>query len=354
MMRFARLTAILPRPLDPVRSIKMKLGLVVVASGLAGLVYFWIGMGWITPGTSAVAIGLSLLTTLVLAHGTTRPLREMTAAARAMARGDYTRRVRATSRDEVGELAHAFNQMSADLAAADQHRRELIANVSHELRTPIAALQGVLENIVDGVAQPEPTTLRTALAQTERLGRLVTELLDLSRIDAGAHRLELTTFAVGPFVDEVVAEARVVAASAGREVVFAHSVLPADSAVVGDRERLKQVVLNLLDNGARHSPPGGEVQVRVRSRDDMLVLDVSDEGPGIAATERELVFERFTRGERATGGGTGLGLAIARWVVSLHGGTINVADPDSPVTGVPSPPYRSGCLMRVVLPATTH
>jgi signal transduction histidine kinase len=356
MRKLVRLTAILPRPLDPVRSIKMKLGLVVVASGLAGLVYFWIGMGWITPGTSAVAIGLSLLTTLVLAHGTTQPLREMTAAARAMARGDYTRRVRATSRDEVGELAQAFNLMSADLAAADQHRRELVANVSHELRTPIAALQGVLENIVDGVAEPDPTTLRIALAQTERLGRLVTELLDLSRIDAGAHRLELTTFRVAPFMDEVVAEARVVAAGAGREVVFGHSVLPADCAVAGDRERLKQVVLNLLDNGARHSPPGGEVLVTVLARDDVLVLDVSDEGPGIAAAERELVFERFTRGERATGGGTGLGLAIARWLVNLHGGTIAVADPDPTfaATGVPPRPRRNGCLMRVVLPATAR
>ncbi len=93
----------------------------------------------------------------------TRPLREMTAAARAMAQGDYSRRVRATSRDEVGQLAVAFNQMAADLAAADQQRRELIANVSHELRTPIAALQAVLENLVDGVAEPDPTTLRTAL-----------------------------------------------------------------------------------------------------------------------------------------------------------------------------------------------
>ena len=256
MRMLARLTAILPRPLDPVRSIKMKLGLLVVASGLAGLVYFWIGMGWITPGTSAVAIGLSLLTTLVLAHGTTQPLREMTAAARAMARGDYTRRVRATSRDEVGELAHAFNQMSADLAAADQHRRELIANVSHELRTPITALQGVLENIVDGVAEPDPTTLRTALAQTERLGRLVTELLDLSRIDAGAHRLELTAFRVGPFVDEVVAEAKVVAAGAGREVVFGH---------VGRTRRLcrwsatgsgsSRSCSTCSTMAARHSPP---------------------------------------------------------------------------------------------------
>lgn len=354
MKALARLTAILPRPLDPIRSIKMKLGLVVVVSGMAGLVYFWISMGWITPGTSAVAIGLSLLTTQILAHGTTQPLREMTAAARAMARGDYTRRVKATSRDEVGELARAFNQMSADLAAADRHRRELIANVSHELRTPITALQGVLENIVDQVTEPDPTTLRTALAQTERLGRLVTELLDLSRIDAGAHRLELTRFRLAPFVDEVVAEARVVAAGAGREVLFGHSVLPPDCAIVADRDRLKQVVLNLLDNGVQHSPPGGEVLVSVRADDDVLVLEVSDEGPGIAVAERELVFERFTRGERATGGGTGLGLAIARWVVNLHGGTIAVANLDraTPALNLPSRPRGSGCLMRVVLPAT--
>jgi len=264
--------------------------------------------------------------------------------------------VKATSRDEVGELAHAFNQMSADLAAADQHRRELIANVSHELRTPITALQGVLENIVDQVTEPDPTTLRTALAQTERLGRLVTELLDLSRIDAGAHRLELTTFRLGPFVDEVVAEARVVAGAAGRVVLFGHSVHPPDCALVGDRDRLKQVVLNLLDNGVQHSPPGGEVLVTVRAQDDVVVLDVSDEGPGIAAAERELVFERFTRGERATGGGTGLGLAIARWVVNLHGGTIAVAEPESagPAPTVPSRGPGRGCLMRVVLPATAQ
>src|SRR5262245_5934456 len=177
----------------------------VVASGAAGLTYFGLKIGWLPPGTSAVAIGLALLTTQILAHGMTRPLREMTAAARAMARGDYTRRVRATSRDEVGELARAFNLMASDLAAADQHRREVIANVSHELRTPISALQAVLENVVDGVAEPDPATMRTALAQTQRLGRLVSELLDLSRIDAGAHRLDVETFPVGPFLAEIVA-----------------------------------------------------------------------------------------------------------------------------------------------------
>jgi signal transduction histidine kinase len=343
----AWVTAFLPRPLDPVRSIKMKLGLLVVVSGLAGLTYFWIMVGWFTPGTSAIAIGLSLLTTYILAHGATYPLREMTAAARAMARGDYTRRVRASSQDEVGELAVAFNQMSADLAAADQHRREVIANVSHELRTPITALQAMLENIVDGVAEPDPTTLRTALAQTERLGRLVTELLDLSRIEGGAHRLELAAFPIRGFVDEVLAEAAVNAAGGGRNVSFGQSVQPADGLVVGDRERLKQVVLNLLDNAARHSPPGGRVMLAVRASAESLIIEVRDEGPGIAPADRERVFERFTRGHRATGGGTGLGLAIARWVVDLHGGTIAVVDGEQ---GPSISDARKGCLMRVVLP----
>ena len=138
--------------------------------------------------------------TQFLAHGMTSPLRQMTAAARAMARGDYSRRVRATSRDEIGQLATAFNQMAADLGAADEYRRGLIANVSHELRTPITALQAVLENVVDGVAEPDPETMRLALAQTERLGELVTNLLDLSRLEGGVIPLQITQFRVDEFL----------------------------------------------------------------------------------------------------------------------------------------------------------
>src|SRR5256885_9366323 len=138
----------------------------------------------------------------------------MTVAAKAMARGDYSRRVRASARDEVGQLATAFNQMAADLAAADRQRRELIANVSHELRTPITAIQAVLENVVDGVS--DPATLRTALAQTERLGRPVTQLLDLSRIEAGGAPLCREPFALPQFPHGPVREAENPAAPPGR------------------------------------------------------------------------------------------------------------------------------------------
>ena len=137
-----------------------------------------------------LAAALGLFMVQFLARGMTSPLRDMAAAASAMARGDYDRRVRATSRDEVGELARAFNAMAADLADVERMRRDLVANVSHELRTPIGALQALLENLADGVEPTDPAALRTALAQTERLGRLVEQLLDLSRLESGKLALE--------------------------------------------------------------------------------------------------------------------------------------------------------------------
>ncbi|AGZ46743.1 HAMP domain-containing sensor histidine kinase [Actinoplanes friuliensis] len=340
-----RILGWLPRPLDPVRSIKAKLSLALGLAGGVGLLIFWWSLGFMRVELSwfAIAVALGLVTLQVMAHGATVPLREMTVAAKAMARGDYTRRVRATSRDEVGELATAFNQMASDLAAADRQRRELIANVSHELRTPITALQGLLENIVDGVSTAEPETMRTALTQTERLGRLVTELLDLSRLDAGVVPLSRAPIDVRSFLGDVVREATVNADGAGHDVRFVVSA--PEIRIDGDRERLHQVFANLLDNAARHSPPGGTVTVRAERRDEHVLLAVSDEGEGIPAAERARVFERFTRGERATDGGTGLGLAIARWVVQLHDGTIAVVDPASAPAR-----DRPGCHIHVTLP----
>jgi signal transduction histidine kinase len=336
--RLAGLADVMPRPLDFVRHIKLKLGIVVVASLAAGLVVFWSVIGWWPPTTALTAMVVALVISQVLAHGMTRPLRDMTAAVQAMAHGDYSSRVRATSRDEVGQLAAAFNQMIADLAAADRARRELIANVSHELRTPIFALQAVLENVVDGVSDPD--TLRTALAQTERLGRLVTELLDLSRIEAGVVPLELAEFDVNEFLQVAVREAEVAAVAAGRQVTLVATEPPLRA--VADPARLHQVVANLLDNAVRHSPADGTVTAAARREVDRLVIEVTDEGPGIPPAQRAGVFERFTRGERAGGKtGTGLGLAIARWAVELHGGDIAVVDAPDP-----------GCRIRVTLP--TH
>jgi signal transduction histidine kinase len=332
----------LPRPLDPMRSIKIKVCILLGVSGAAGITVFIIGIGFIPWVTAATALGVALVTSQLLAHGMTSPLREMTVAAGAMARGDYSQRVRATSRDEVGELAEAFNRMADELAATDQRRRELIANVSHELRTPITAMQGILENIVDGIAEPDPATMKAALSQAERLARLANELLDLSRVDSGATDLDLREFTLNELLAEVVAEAEAAGAAVGRTVRYEVTTAPEVLTAVADRNRLHQVLTNLVDNAARHSPPGGRVSLTAQRYSSGLVLEVADEGPGIARELRARVFERFIRGERSSGGGTGLGLAIAHWVVQLHGGTIAVIE--SPTRG------PAGCRIRVNLP----
>ena len=186
------------RPLDRLGSIKTKLGVLVAVTVAVAATLSVVGARlelspvFTIPGAVLVA----LVVTQILASGMTSPLREMTAAARTMATGNYSRRVRATSRDEVGELARAFNTMAADLEAVDRQRRDLVANVSHELRTPVSALRAVLENLVDGVSPPDRATLQAALEQTERLGRLVTDLLDLSRVDAGLVPLVVEATAV--------------------------------------------------------------------------------------------------------------------------------------------------------------
>ena len=330
----------LPRPLDPVRSFKTKIAVLVSAPVLAAGFTFWVeAHGWLAHwqlrwsllGALVVSLGI----TQFLAHGMTSPLREMTAAARSMAHGEYTSQVRATSRDEVGELAIAFNQMSTDLASADQYRRELIANVAHELRTPIAALQAVLENVVDGVAIPDAAILRTALNQTQRLGQLVSDLLDLSRLDGGAVPLQCREIDVRAFLAEAVDQASV----GRRGNTISVDVEPAGLTATADPARLHQVVANLLDNASRHNAAGGQIVVTARPGEDGgLEIEVRDDGPGIAAADRSAVFERFTSGG-SRDGGTGLGLAIARWAVELHGGAIAVVG-DEP-----------GCRIRVTLPA---
>ncbi|MGI5411211.1 HAMP domain-containing sensor histidine kinase [Streptomyces chartreusis] len=340
-------------------SIKTKLGALVVIAVL------------ITTGLSMIAVRTqtelrfitvfsmiaTLLITQFVAHSLTAPLDEMNTVARSISQGDYTRRVKENRRDELGDLAETINLMADELEAQDQQRKELVANVSHELRTPIAGLRAVLENVVDGIAPADPETMRTALKQTERLGRLVETLLDLSRLDNGVVPLRMRRFEVWPYLSGVLKEANMVASARGgmasgsgshtRTDVHLHlDVSPPELTAHADPERIHQVVANLIDNAIKHSPPHGRVTVKARRGPlpESLELEVLDEGPGIPKSEWHKVFERFNRGavRRPHGpgsdGGTGLGLAIARWAVDLHGGGIGVAESDR------------GCRILVTLP----
>ena len=330
------------RPLDFIPSIKLKFGIVIVATVIGTVACLALGqrLGFSLEVRVLSACAIGLLLVQLLARGMTSPLRDMASAASAMARGDYGRRVQATSRDEVGDLARAFNAMAGELGEVERMRRDLVANVSHELRTPIGALQLLLENLVDGIEPNDPATLQTALAQTERLGRLVTQLLDLSKLESGGVPMRHDEFALGPLLDQATRECQL-ADETGVHVRWRAE--PANIVVNGDAERLHQVFSNLLDNAIRHSPVGGKISLAARAgHEGGTTIEVRDEGPGIPPDELERVFERFYRTDHArasSDGGTGLGLAIARWIVDAHGGTIHAAEGDP-----------AGCRIVVQLP----
>jgi signal transduction histidine kinase len=271
----------------------------------------------------AVAATVSLIVARLMARGMTQPLRDMASAARRMETGDYSVRVQTRSRDEVGRLAAAFNRMSGELEGLEQSRRDLVANVSHELKTPIAAIRAHLENLLDGVEQPDPATLEVMLAQVERLGRLVDQLLDLSRLESGEVPLRLEALPLRPIVDQLISEIAV--ALPGRGVTVRNDVSSDLPALSADRERLHQVLFNLVENAVRFTPDGGEVTLSARRENGSIEIAVADTGTGIPPEHLPRLFERFYRADpaRARGdGGTGIGLAIARSVVEAHGGTI--------------------------------
>jgi signal transduction histidine kinase len=296
-------------PLARIPSLKIKLGLVIAVAIVVTLATMLVAahLGYAARWGALVAFVLSILSVQVVARGTTSPLRAMARAAGAIARGDHGQRVQTTSRDEVGQLAVAFNTMAAELETLDRARRDFVADAAHELRTPITALRASLENAVDGI---EPADLPALLAQVERLGRLADQLLDLSALEAGGPAaLRRRTFPVGELSPDFV---------------------PADLPLRGDPDRLRQVVGNLVENARRHAP-GAEVLLRASAAAGGRVrLEVEDRGPGIAPADAHRIFDRFSRADAArTTAGAGLGLAIARSIVELHGGTIR-AEPAQP------------------------
>ena len=283
---------------------------------------------------------LAMLLVGFLTWRLTRPLRTLTEAADAIAAGDLDQQVKVPPGDEIGDLALAFNQMAAQLGRAEALRRQLTADIAHELRTPLSVIQGNVEALQDGVFPLTREALAPIHTKTTLLIRLVEDLRQLALAETDALTLELTVLDVVPLVREVVAEFQ--ANASARQITLTLEVPPALPPVVADRQRIVQVLDNLLGNALRHAPAGGVVSVRAGVtgpmarvpavvEDDMLVLAIHDSGPGIPPADLPNVFERFYRAEkgrgRATdGSGSGLGLAIARSLIRAHGGTIGAAN----------------------------
>lgn len=263
-----------------------------------------------------------------------RRIRAMSDAAKAIAAGDFEQRLpTGFVPDEVYDLAVSYNTMASRLGEAfttiqerEAAQRRFVADASHEMRTPIAALKGILELLADG-AQEDPEVredfIRTMQTETDRLGRLVADLLTLAQLDAGELQFDPTPQLASALIGDV---ARVMHALAERAGVTLAVDLPdGDLTLLADRDRVVQVLLGFTDNALKHSPPGSTVRLRARTSGDFISLEVADEGPGIAPEELARVFERFYRSDSArTGGGAGLGLAIASEVLEAHGSHVMV------------------------------
>jgi signal transduction histidine kinase len=270
-----------------------------------------------------IALAASLLVGYLAASIFARRIRRLERAADRIASGNFSEPVVDTGRDELGELAAAFERMRQRLAQLEHARREFIANASHELRTPLFSLGGFLELMTDEELDPKTRAefMDTMREQVERLTKLATELLDLSRLDAGRLSVEREVFDLTALAETLADEFRAVARSTGHELSVSAGA-PAEG--VGDEERALQIGRILVENALIHTPPGTPVELGTGRRDGSALLTVEDEGPGIPAEQADQVFDRFYRLEGSVASGSGLGLAIARELAELMGGSVEL------------------------------
>lgn len=270
----------------------------------------------------AAAIAVSLVATVRIA----RPVRSLADAAQRIAAGDYGVRAPVANVDEVSALATAFNGMARSLETTERRRSELIADLEHELRTPLAAIEGYVEGLSDGVIAPDRSAWDVLTDQTRRLRRLVEDLGAVSRAEERAADLRLRPLDPAVLVHAAVAAAEPAYTTKG--VLLRADVTGPLPRVAADAERIGEVLANLLDNALRHTPAGGTVTVAARREPSGVRLTVSDTGEGIDPHDRSRVFDRFYRGERSrargAGAGSGIGLTIARALVEAHGGAIRL------------------------------
>jgi signal transduction histidine kinase len=270
-----------------------------------------------------IALVAAALVGFALARIFARRIRRLERAANRIAAGRFDEPVVDSGADELGELASAFDDMRKRLSALERARREFIANASHELRTPIFALGGHLELLtdedVDSATRQE--FLEEMRLQVERLTKLATDLLDLSRLDAGRLRIELGPVDLSEVAGSLVGEFSGVGRGSDH-VLMAEGAL--DAAALADEERVRQIGRILLENAIVHTPPGTEVRVTVTGDESTAALQIEDDGPGIAPEEQLQVFERFFRSEGTGRPGSGLGLAIARELAAVMGGEIEL------------------------------
>ena len=273
--------------------------------------------------SSIGAMLVALLLGIFISRTLTRPIRELTTATHAISEGDLNQQVSIHSNDEIGDLARAFNKMSAELARSVHTRRQMTADIAHELRTPLSLILGHAEAVHDGVLPPTRENFEIIREEAGRLEHLVDDLRTLSLADAGELKLNPQPFSAPKLLQDLSALYQF--QTQKKNIDLQVDLEPPLPDLIADPARITQVLTNILDNALRHTPTGGRVTLAARLTPQGVELSVRDTGPGLASEDLERIFDRFYRADAArhrTDGGSGLGLTIARSIVQAHGGQI--------------------------------
>jgi two-component system sensor histidine kinase BaeS len=285
-------------------------------------------LGLATAAALTVAVGVSVFVTWQVVH----PVQKMKRASQRIAEGHYEERVEVhgspEQMDELNQLAVSFNRMASELEQTEAMRRQLIGDVAHELRTPLTTIKGTAEGLIDGVLPADPETFHRIHREADRLQRLVADLQELSRVEAGAYELDRKPVSVQSLVDVVVERLEGQFADKGVRLKT-HLSVDLPSALV-DEDRIGQVLLNLLGNALQYTPAGGEVTIGGEQQDDVVLIAILDTGIGIPTEHLPRLFTRFYRVDKSrsrAGGGSGIGLTISKYLIEAHGGQIQVDSP---------------------------
>lgn len=289
----------------------------VKAARFKVLVYFALSGG--------IAMAIAAVLIYFFSGRISNPLKQIRFAAARISNGEFEKRVNINSRDEVGELAKAFNQMAAALQNIEEMRRGFVANVSHELRTPMTSIRGFIEGILDGTIPMEKQNhyLTIVRDETNRLNRLVNDLLDLARMEAGETKLSPTVFDINELMRRSVIKLEALLLE--KELTVDADFEEEDMPVKADLDAIERVIYNLMHNAIKFTPAGGKISLITRKHKDVAEVTVKDTGVGIEPEELDMIWDRFYKSDKSRSRdktGTGLGLAIVRNIINEHGQAI--------------------------------
>jgi signal transduction histidine kinase len=272
---------------------------------------------------SLVALALAVILSVLLNKKVLTPLSQMTEISRKIAFGDYTERIHLSSKDEIGQVAAAFNRMVDNLQKLEHLRKTMVMNVAHELRTPITNIRGYLEALTDGVAKPSRETFELVHEETLRVMKLVEDLLELAKADAASATLSLRNVILPDLLKECLEPFRSQFRAKGISVEESHD--DRTERMMADPDKMEQVLRNLIQNALQYTPPKGEVTISSKRLPGETKMTFANTAGQILEDDLPYLFERFYRGEKSRSreyGGAGIGLAIVKELVEAHGGNV--------------------------------